>query len=433
MASGKCRLKIAESEEGIVYRINGRALEMMNPSRMLNILQDRRIELILLFLLSLAVYIHYYFPIQSWVVSHWLFDYQHGFTKRSLPGELLRLSVSEITYRQIELISFALGAILSLQLACFAFVIYRKFGNPLVPIGLLIIPSSIANIAWDSGRFDTINYLIAFSFLLLPRRAHSLSLASGLCILMLLIHEAAFFVQAPLIWVAASFHRKSLNYARMLFLMCISIISLLSILMFSHMDITADEFLSYILGKIQLAEYMKPPLEGYYVLSISFSDNLREVIDLLFSIKGVIGLSFISLFAVFWYNLSRWITKKQPDFGNRSVSVALFFAGISPLLLMFTGIDWYRWCSLLTINAIAMTAFLLKENSNDKEERNSLSILLFCIFIITFSQFPGVTVGNLPDGLQCLAADYDLVHSPARTRCPSEAFVTFSGSHANGP
>jgi len=144
-------------------------------------------------------YINYKF----WVVSEWLINYQGGFVRRGLSGQVLWLFEQWTTFD----VRVVLTCICLISSAAMLWVIWRMFKKE--GWALLIIPTGFClgyTLFSLFGRRDYISLLLTLSIfvtfrhvILHPGKWLGWVLFHGLSALQLLMHEAAFFYTFPIL------------------------------------------------------------------------------------------------------------------------------------------------------------------------------------------------------------------------------------------
>lgn len=140
--------------------------------------------------------------------AHWLLDYQFGFIKRGLPGEMVRL-ISQglgitITENLLWLISF-FNLVLFVAMLCYMLyriikLSFQKECSSLMGVIFVSSPFIVMN-AHLVGYFDNLLYLFTFAAIIFIFNRQYLW-ASLLAAIGILIHESFIFVGWPLIILA---------------------------------------------------------------------------------------------------------------------------------------------------------------------------------------------------------------------------------------
>ena len=139
----------------------------------------------------------------SWEISDWLINYEGGFVRRGILGQLL-LELEKLHLFDVRVAIMAISAVFSILILYILLRIFRKEGW-----SLLIIPTGLClgytflNL-W--GRRDLLSLTMTFFIFLSYRNALSRSRQwpwwsafYGLSILQILIHEASFFYTFPIL------------------------------------------------------------------------------------------------------------------------------------------------------------------------------------------------------------------------------------------
>ena len=140
--------------------------------------------------------------------TQYLFNYEYEFLKRGFVGEVLSLFFDRLNY---EVVCY-LSLIFLILLSVFFFNIFISSFNRKNDISKLIFsimvftsPLTLQHFIYDFGRFDILNFTITFLCFFIIEKFYKkillvLILIGSLMFLMLLIHEAAFFMFIPVIF-----------------------------------------------------------------------------------------------------------------------------------------------------------------------------------------------------------------------------------------
>ena len=155
---------------------------------------------------------------QSWEISEWLINYEGGFVRRGLTGQLL-WSLQQWFPYDIRVALMGVCIIASAVFLCLILRVFKKEGW-----SLLIIPTgfclgfTLFNL-W--GRRDYISLMLTFSLFLLyrhvlrhPRQWLTWVTFYILSALQLLMHEASFFYTFPILMLY-EFHRQRMRQLSM--------------------------------------------------------------------------------------------------------------------------------------------------------------------------------------------------------------------------
>ncbi len=134
------------------------------------------------------------FRVQDWIVTQWLFSYDQEFVRRGLVGAVLRFFISPDS-ALIGNLALVLLFTCSLSMVVFA-VWCTKSQSPSLACLLAVIaiacPASLAQFAFDVGRFDQLNlvlFVLALAVVIRRPRGAGVWIAL-LTMLGLLVHEA---------------------------------------------------------------------------------------------------------------------------------------------------------------------------------------------------------------------------------------------------
>ncbi|QKI88634.1 hypothetical protein [Thiomicrorhabdus xiamenensis] len=311
-----------------------------------------------LFLISFA-YLFIYFSVQSEIsdfrFTHFLFNYEYEFLKRGLVGEIWRLAGVSVTPERVAVFSLlSFGALFVLMAGLFYQIVRLEPDRKVLWLFFCLLMTHSAfmpHFYVDLGRFDTQNYflfLIAI-FLIFKLESHFLAhLLTGLLLaVMLLIHEAVFFMFFPTLALLLYFRFK-----------CVFSVGLLSVI---------TVYITYAAGTYGQIQYLDPvswyeSLTQVYGESVSqYAVNIMDGRGLIENIATTFERSLawdrfakhISMILIFWpFYLLMWRVwkgvklKVQETEGRFHWHIVLFVALVSPLALYPLGHDHFRWWAI---------------------------------------------------------------------------------------
>ena len=192
----------------------------------------------------------------AYLYLEYLVDYEFGFIRRGLAGELLSLALPRLTHVHVKVLAVATIAMaFGAYLAMFA----RRFGLRRRELPLLVCtivsPCVFKNFAHDLPRLDVLGFLGAILALWLPvNRAYSLTLGAVCCLLGVL-HEGQFLTYVPVIAAIAALRLLAqpdrptgLPWREVLALLAI-LVTFLLVLRFGGADVPQDVFLAHVRAK----------------------------------------------------------------------------------------------------------------------------------------------------------------------------------------
>lgn len=173
------------------------------------------------FLVISFIYLFIYLSVQAEIsdfrFTHFLFNYEYEFLKRGFIGEMWRLSGISINPERVALFSqSSFWALFLLMAGLFYQVVRIEPDRKVLWLFFLLLMTHSAfmpHFYVDVGRFDTQNYLLFLLAIFLIFKLESCLLAhfltSLLLVMMLLIHEAVFFMFFPTLALLLYFRFKS--------------------------------------------------------------------------------------------------------------------------------------------------------------------------------------------------------------------------------
>lgn len=311
--------------------------------------------------------------ISKWLYTPWLFDYSHGFVKRGLLGELLRLLSIERSRPQI----FLLSLIVLLVVAAVLFAVYtlpvrkarekldgrRRDGLRLFALFAVTSPATLSHFALDVGRFDHVLLLLAA---LSVYGVHRWGRVSALIVVLisggvgLLVHEIYAVAFLPLV-IAYWFYRNPGNRAfRITGLLPFAVLLLsvpVLVLLGTPDQMTQRQYLSALRASFDgVAE------GSVAVLYRGLPENVAYTTHHLLSIDSLQHhLVFAVVMAPALYVLAvtvRTLVLAEKGMPDRLGLILVVAASVSPLLLYPVGLDAFRWWALAITNLLASLAVL---------------------------------------------------------------------------
>ncbi len=305
--------------------------------------------------------------------THYFLNYEHGFLKRALLGELL-----------LPLHHISLGSILAIELVIFAilvavtYLVFRRtlFGSVqerALAAFLLAGPALLPHFAYLSGDLDSLLYCCAVlamaGFVEMPGTLATFC-AILLSILALLIHEAFLLLFYPLLLVIMIdlWLRHRLRAGMLLAQLAVVAIAMLAILHYGKWSVPHSEYMAAAQQRTDM------PLEGtvFLVLSNTLHQQLQFVAALYDKrlIAGVLLSCLVSLpyfAALIWMLRGTLVTR-----GYRGKSRwALLLLLCAPLLLLPLGHDVMRWVAAVCVNISLFLLYLY--GSDTAADRRALT------------------------------------------------------------
>lgn len=308
----------------------------------------------------------------NWVYTHYLFNYESGFVKRGLIGELLSVLSIKPSYSTINYIAYSSVFILILAV----FFILKKlwninknnYGFFLLLLFITTSPATLQHFFYDVGRFDIYIYtgVIALLYILDSVSTITKFLAVNLFLsLFILIHEAAFFIVAPMIFMYWHY-KDSSNQSLVL-----QIISFFFIFFLTYLVSTNGNYTS-----LSLKDHVKELASVYGNKVIESSVAVIHKTDLEYNIHMTFerGLTLERLlhhvyFLLFMLPLIYFSCGLyQQVKGQLTLRTGiLLLSSLSPLALYPLGHDHFRWWSLAITNVMLIIIFLCLNNKKLSE------------------------------------------------------------------
>ena len=309
-------------------------------------------------------------------VAEWIINYQGGFGRRGLAGELLlNLSIlSKIHLKKIVL--FFIYLVVSIY-HIFLFYFLRKikfnFYLILVVLSPLFVIFPISELE-ALGRKDILIPLFFLIFCMLYDKSDFVLLIFYLIILysfLIFTHEVSVFY-LPFFYLLIMLKIKKFNILNILLLIIVSIYFLTILILFIKFN--HSEF-----SIIKMCEILKNKFDtkcglGAYVLDRSLIDNIKELggikfIDILRAVfiflLGSIGL------LILLFTTKKNIYSNNILIKNKNFKYIFFFIFLCTLIPFFIAVDWGRWFNLSYTMCTLIFIFCLKNQiiTFDKESK----------------------------------------------------------------
>jgi hypothetical protein len=299
-------------------------------------------------------------PFDTWNMTHWAFNYGHGFIKRGLIGEIFSRVVGPVTVANVFTASWLLMALLAGALVLLLIGPALRQPNRLGAwlFGLVAITHSatIPRLVWDLGRHDHFLFLILLACLAVLYRASPvwrILVIPPLCVIGLLIHEGFFVMFLPLIF-AVWFYEEGwkLFWPKLAIVICICAITL---------------FIQTF-GTISNPQFYSFPSKGYISVYTGLGYNIQYVFFYFIRAKApllllnhvLLALTLVPTFLLLWH-----LAEVSPGIKrHRWERKVLVTAALSPLSLYLVALDHFRWWGLGITNLFIVIAYLaLREHA----------------------------------------------------------------------
>jgi hypothetical protein len=319
--------------------------------------------------LLILIYERAYIGGNDWRFTHLLFNYEIEFVKRGAIGELLRVLNYEISFSKIQYLWNGIAWITSLL---FAYIIGRVLyikqntqGITLFFIAALTSSATIQHFVYDLGRFDSINLIFAIAcFLAIEKLSNRLLIliVPTLCTVMLLIHEATFFLFIPMVISYWIFKKPSGIVIKTL----VSLLLVTATYIISTQGLVENESFNSHYERLLKQYGSNVSASSVNVLHRDVEENLQFTAESLDTKKIYDHLSLlIGLGPLFFLFLKIMYNIKQDMRFKENWRLLLFvFSCMTPLLLYPLGEDHFRWWAILFTNLFIALAILAYQNEN---------------------------------------------------------------------
>lgn len=364
------------------------------------------IELCLLVIAVAGVALIFVKPISAWTASLWIIDYPDEFIKRGLLGSVLQF-LAPSYFTSISGINILCHSILLLLTVLLTVYFAKAFlGQRLFTTALLVSGFSIQQFIFDAGRFDQVNFVLSFLALFLIQLVNKplfvTFFASLISITMLLIHEAAIFINIPLVFIALYFKQEAYSQAKHL-LIGYSLACLVVMLL-----IALNGMLNTTSYSQWLISINAKPIDfvidenAMQFLDNTLLTNIQLTLDRLFDKKTLSRIVRLLLLSVPTFFVMRSVFISVKSFiGNKAYLLFLPVVSVLPLFLL--GIDFYRWLAILQLNFfVALAIFCLASPSiREALAVNKPTLALMIVFGLYTGPF-GISVA-MPERLMLLS------------------------------
>ncbi len=300
------------------------------------------------------------------VSTVWLFDYEYGFTKRGLNGEIFKAIFGGISKNEVLLSYFILLTVMLSLIFLFLYVFLPKKLNQttfLLVMWFITNTGLIQQRFWDIGHTDIYGSIFVLLSAILIFRIKSVYLVSIftslICIISIMIHEGFFLWVYPAC-ITFIFLKKEKVFTLEIF--TVSFVSFLSVLFVgtSSPNISENNYLSYLkeTSSVEVNDFLVGTL--FRPLSQSLEMGLGSI------------LSFTTVFdtillAICSFPVGYTLYKLSSRIGNSielgliklKESHLLILCWLAPLSLYILGWDHGRWWSMAMTNMASISIVLV--------------------------------------------------------------------------
>lgn len=305
---------------------------------------------------------------------HWVFNYEYGFIKRGLVGEIVTRIFS---YPTIEVIVYLSTAIAFLVAFILIFLFFRPTFRNIHSLGIWLFSifaashfATLQHYFYDMGRFDHFGIIILFLCILvierLPDNMWSLAVILFFCVVGLLIHETFFFNFIPLVfsyWFFCWRGNYSFNIARGFAVISLIIVTLYIGVYGKMTNLSPQEYFE-VLQSLHGRWINERPI--LLILFSGLKENVLYAVNTLLTkevlyrhlIWFVALLPTIFLFSKIWKILTSSIMRHGRDWPMLLFIISAF----SPLCMYLLGNDFGRWIALALTNSFIVLSLLMYSN-----------------------------------------------------------------------
>jgi hypothetical protein len=306
--------------------------------------------------------------------THYFLNYQHGFLKRALLGELL-LPLHFISLRAVLAIELAIFlAVVGVSYNVFRRTLFGTLEERALAAFLLAAPAFLPHFAYLSGDLDSVLYLCAVlavgAFLTMPAMVAAIC-AIALSIAALLIHEAFLLLFYPVLVaiIIDVCRRHRLRTGMVIAQLALIAIVFLAILHFGKWSVPHPEYLAAAQQRTNM------PLEGtvFLVLSNTLQQQLHFVAAL-YTKQLIAGVLLSCLVSLPYFAMLVWLLQNALAVRGYAKKTRwnLLLLLCTPLLLLPLGHDVMRWVSAICIN-VSLFLLYLYSTAPDPAERRALT------------------------------------------------------------
>jgi hypothetical protein len=337
-----------------------------------------------------------------WGYTHFLFNYDAGFTKRSIIGEIYK-HIDNYTHPYGAYIAFS-TLIFSLNIACIIQAMKKLIEScqdNLIACSILFASSlAITYLAHTVGYYDHVGFLAAFLIINISSRPLKFLLAIPLIAFCLLVHEGFLLIFFPSIFLSlilASVGSK--KWMRLSF--CMAFFAAVIAFILSEATLNS-EAMAKLYGELQAHTDIALRGDAFAVLGRNIDSNLEIMIWTwggLFAIANIFSWLVTLPSCAFFMASSLPILKvcRLPH-----VTWLLVLASLSPLSMHVIAWDMHRWNALaVTTSFLCLYAVFtgLPKVENSPESVKLLPILVLLVFLngaSTIGLFEGYSVRQFP-------------------------------------
>jgi hypothetical protein len=309
--------------------------------------------------------------------THYFLNYQHGFLKRALLGELL-LPLHFISLRTVLAIELAIfAAVIAVTYVVFRRTLCGTLEERALAAFLLAAPALLPHFAYLSGDLDSVLYICTVlaigAFLTTPAAAAAIC-TIALSIVGMLIHEAFALLFYPVLLAIMldQSRRHRLRSGVAIAQLALIGIVFLAILHFGKWSVPHPEYLAAAQQRTNM------PLEGtvFLVLSNTLQQQLHFVAAL-YTKQLIAGVLLSCLVSLPYFAMLVWLLQSALAVLGyaKKARWSLLLLLCAPLLLLPLGHDVMRWVSAICVN-LSLFLLYLYSTAPEAAERGALTTAL---------------------------------------------------------
>ncbi|ENX09253.1 hypothetical protein F898_01054 [Acinetobacter courvalinii] len=317
-----------------------------------------KISLYLLVLLALILFFRaaefsFKLKIDDYLYTSWLFNYDYGFMRRALPGEIISFFNLDYSYRSIRAIA---AIILLILFYLFSYLAIKSLNHlhihknkALYISSFMFLPFLTTQWILELGRFDQIiqiMQLVCIICIIKTKRYYaSFFLASITIALSALIHEASLIIFIPTIILI--FHLKFKNKIATTLLTSFLFLALFNMMFFGKIDLHHANLI--------IEKYKDLEKFNYYAVRTTRLSNLDNIIVSYYSMVNNKTYIHIILSILYLYPVICFFNK---IFGSTKYFYIFIFC-LTPLGLSIIAFDYFRWIALAFFNLSILSFYLI--------------------------------------------------------------------------
>ncbi len=334
---------------------------------MFTLMSRLKISLYLLVLLAVILFFRaaefsFKLKIDDYLYTSWLFNYDYGFMRRALPGEIISFFNFDYSYRSIRAIA---AIILLILFYLFSYLAIKSLNHlhihknkALYISSFMFLPFLTTQWILELGRFDQIiqimQLLCVICIIKTKKYYPSFFLASLTIVLSALIHEASLIIFIPSIILI--FHLKFKNNLATISLTSFLFLALFSMMFFGKID---AHHASLIIEKYKDLEKF-----NYYAVRTTRLSNLDNIIVSYYSMINNKTYVHIILSILYLYPALCFFKKV---FSSTKYFYTFIFC-LTPIGLSIIAFDYFRWIALAFFNLSILSFYLIiSEQANNFE------------------------------------------------------------------